>query len=147
MTHPKHSSHSPAWKRLTVVAATAALLCAGSGTLHAQLINPSNNAAQSLSGTDKSFFMKAARASTNEVALSQLAESRSSNPDVKALAQMMISDHSRMNSSLQALATDKGIDLAKPILKGENDDVSSLSAKFGDDFDKAYAEKMVEAHK
>jgi len=44
--------------------------------------------------------MKVARSSTNEVALSQLADSRASNPDVKSFAQMMVTDHTQANSDL-----------------------------------------------
>jgi putative membrane protein len=102
--------------------------------------------AQTLSHGDKSFIMKVARASTNEVALSQLADGRASNPEVKPFAQMMITDHDQANSDLQALATSKGIDISKPVDKGKRDDVSSLSSKSGADFDKAYAKVMVSAH-
>jgi putative membrane protein len=102
--------------------------------------------AQTLSYGDRSFMMKAARASTNEVALSQLADSRASNPDVKTFAQMMITDHDQANSDLQALSTSKGIDISKPVDGGKKDDVSSLSSKSGVDFDKAYAKIMVSAH-
>jgi putative membrane protein len=102
--------------------------------------------AGTLSHGDKSFIMKAARASTNEVAISQLADSRGSSAEVKSFAQMMITDHSQANSDLQALAMSKGVDITKPVDKGKMDDVSSLSSESGADFDKAYAEKMVSAH-
>jgi putative membrane protein len=102
--------------------------------------------AKTLSHGDKGFIMMAARASTNEVALSQLADSRGASPEVKSFAQMMITDHGQANSDLQALAMSKGIDITKPVDKGKMDDVSSLSSKSGTDFDKAYAGKMVSVH-
>ena len=95
---------------------------------------------------DKKFIRKVARASTNEVALSQLAESRALSPEVKSFAQMMITDHTQANSDLGALAKAKGIDISKPVDEGKVDGVSSLSSKSGADFDKAYAKLMVSAH-
>lgn len=103
--------------------------------------------AETLSHADKKFIRKAARASTNEVALSQLADGRASNPEVKPFAQMMITDHNQANSDLKALALSKGIDISKPVDEGKVDNISSLSAKSGADFDKAFAKLMVSAHK
>jgi putative membrane protein len=103
--------------------------------------------AKTLSHDDKHFIMKAARASTNEVALSQLADSRASNPEIKPFAQMMITDHNQANSDLKALALSKGIDISRPVDEGKMDNISSLSPKSGADFDKAFAKLMVSAHK
>ena len=60
---------------------------------------------------------------------------------------MMIADHTKANADLQTLAMSKGIEISKSIDKGKMDNVSSLSSKSGSDFDKAYAELMVTAHK
>jgi len=99
-----------------------------------------------LSHGDKKFVKKVARASTNEVALSRLAESRASIPAVKSFANMMITDHTQANADLSSLAKAKGIDVNKQVSEGNTDNVSSLSSKSGADFDKAYAKLMVSAH-
>lgn len=99
-----------------------------------------------LSHGDKKFIKKVARASTNEVALSQLADSRASSSEVKSFAQMMITDHTQANADLTSLAKTKGIDVTKAVDEGKLDNVSSLSSKSGVDFDKAYAKLMVSAH-
>src|ERR1017187_6213262 len=67
--------------------------------------------AASLSHGDKKFIKKVARASTNEVALSQLTDGRALSPDAKSFAQMMITDHTQANSDLGALAKTKGIEI------------------------------------
>jgi len=95
---------------------------------------------------DNKFIKKVARASTNEVALSQLADGRALSPDVKSFGQMMITDHTHANSDLGALAKTKGVDISKPVGEGKMDDVSTLSSKSGIDFDKAYTKLMVSAH-
>jgi putative membrane protein len=103
--------------------------------------------AATLSHGDKKFIKKVARASTNEVALSQLADSRASNADVKSFAQMMVTDHTGANTDLQALAASKGVEISKQVDEGKADEVSSLSSKSGADFDKKYAKLMLSAHK
>ncbi len=96
---------------------------------------------------DRSSFKKAAEASTNEVALSQAAVERASNPDVKAFAEMMVSDHTSLNSDLEALAAKRGVDINEAIEKGKQEDVESLRSKNGAEFDRAYLKYMVEGHK
>jgi len=107
---------------------------------------PADSAAPVLSHGDTRFIRKVARASTNEVALSQLADGRSSNSDVKTFAQMMVTDHTQANSDLGVLAKAKGIEIGKQVDEGKLDNVSDLSTKSGADFDKAYAKLMVSAH-
>ena len=130
------------------------LLAAGVGAIQAQdstsIPAPSGTAAPAeattLSHGDRKFIKKVARASTNEVALSQLADSRASLPEVKAFAKMMIADHSQANSDRSALARAKGVEVDKQVDKGNMDEVSSLSSKSGADFDRAYAKLMLSAH-
>lgn len=132
---------------LILAAAITASEAQDATTPAAQSTSATPNDSETLPHVDKSFMMKAARASTNEVALSQLAKSRASNQAVGPFAQMMITDHDQANSDLKALAMSKGIDISKPVAKGEVDNTSDLSIKSGADFDKAYAELMVSAHK
>ena len=105
-----------------------------------------DSAAPALSHGDTRFIRKVARASTNEVALSQLADSRASSSDVKTFAQMMITDHTQANSDLGVLAKAKGIEIGRQVDEGKMDNVSDLSTKSGAEFDKAYAKLMVSAH-
>jgi putative membrane protein len=140
----------------SIVPLAAFLLFLGAGVSAIKAQDASNSTAPSntatpvesstLSHGDKKFIKKVARASTNEVALSQLADSRASIPEVKSLAKMMITDHTQANSDLSALAKEKGIDVNKQVAEGNLDHVSSLSSKSGVDFDKDYAKLMVSAH-
>jgi len=132
---------------LILAAGTTAIYAQDASTPTALPGSATPKGAETLSHGDKHFIMKAARASTNEVALSQLADSRASNPEVKPFAQMMITDHNQANSDLKALALSKGIDISRPVDEGKMDNISSLSPKSGADFDKAFAKLMVSAHK
>jgi len=108
--------------------------------------SPSTN--QDLMGhSDRSFAVKLAEGSTNEVALSRMADTHASSDDVKAFAQMMMTDHTALNSQLSELASKKGIDISEAVEKGNKKGVSSLEKKSAADFDKAYIKEMVKGHK
>lgn len=92
---------------------------------------------------DKVFIEKAAKSGHEEVAISQVAVERTTNPQVKALAQMMVADHTAAGSQLATIAAAKGVMLPAQ----DMDDAKKWSKKDTKDFDKDYAEKMVSDHK
>jgi len=91
------------------------------------------------------FWTKAAQGGMAEVELAKLALQKSQNADVKKFAQMMVTDHTKANTELKALATKKNVVLPTDIgsHKSTMDDLSKLS---GADFDKAYVDAMVDDH-
>jgi putative membrane protein len=100
----------------------------------------------SLSHGDTKFIVAVAEGSTNEVALSRLALDHASSDDVKAFAQMMITDHTKLDSALKDLASAKGVAIDDAMIKGGNDHVMGLAKKSGADFDAAYLKLMVKGH-
>jgi predicted outer membrane protein len=66
----------------------------------------------SLRWGERRFLRKAAKGSEKEVALAQLAQQRSSNPQVKQYAQMLVADHEKMNQQLEQLAQKKGVEIS-----------------------------------
>lgn len=91
-----------------------------------------------LSRADQKAIRDMAMANLSEVELGRMAQSRSSNDEVKAFAQQMIDDHGKALADVQALAQSKGVTLpAEPDArhKREADKLDKLS---GDAFDKAY---------
>lgn len=156
------------------------------------------NAGATLSTQDRNFIREAAASNISEVKLARLAQQKSSNPEVKNLAQQIIDDHSQANRQLQQLASNNGINIpsippaesstgasssgspsgmtstenqptgsssewnAKERARTENQTTGSssgvdtskgdatyqqLSNLSGKDFDKAYAEHMVDDHR
>jgi putative membrane protein len=91
------------------------------------------------------FWTTAAQGGMAEVELGKLALQKSQNADVKKFAQMMITDHTKANDELKALAAKKSIVLPTDIgdHKETVDDLSKLS---GAEFDKEYVEAMVDDH-
>jgi putative membrane protein len=90
---------------------------------------------------DRDFFEKAAKAGHSEVAISRVAAARTSNPEVRRLAQMMIEDHEKASDELASLAANCGVTLPAKDLR--EDKWEKRDAKT---FDKDYLAKMVSDH-
>jgi putative membrane protein len=73
--------------------------------------NSMQNASGALGSDDRKFVMEAAHGGMMEVHLGRMAADKATNPDVKAFGQRMVDDHSKANSELMALASQKGITL------------------------------------
>ena len=94
------------------------------------------------------FVPKAAASDMFEIAAAKVALKRSTNPEVKKFAQMMIDGHTKSTAGLKKALADSGSTVALPTdlpdnLKGELDDLNKVDAK---DFDKKYADSQVDAH-
>jgi putative membrane protein len=95
---------------------------------------------------DSVFIAKAAAGGKAEVELGNLAIAKTTNSSIKDFANMMVTDHTRSNEELMAMAKNKSFILADS-LDGEHkaiaDNLRNLS---GVEFDRAYAAAMVEGH-
>jgi putative membrane protein len=96
---------------------------------------------------DAKFAVAAANGGMAEVELGQLAQQKAANPKVKDFGAMMVTDHSKANDEMKALAKSKGIVLPDSIDNKEQKVKNDLSAKSGADFDKAYVSNMIDDHK
>ncbi len=91
---------------------------------------------------DRNFVEEAVKAGREEVAISQVAVTRATNPQVKEFAQMIVSDHTGVNGELTAIALAKGVKIPS------NDvNVDKWTKKSAKSFDEDYVEKMISAHK
>jgi putative membrane protein len=97
--------------------------------------------------SDRDFAREAATTDMVEVDLGNLAKDRAAAPDTKKFAQMMIDDHAAADTKLKDIATQQGIELPAQIDDKHADLKEKLSAKQGLEFDKAYADAMVNGHK
>lgn len=105
-----------------------------------------STAASSLSSDDTTFVNNAAVGGMAEVSLGQMASSKATNPDVKAFANRMVTDHTRVNDELKQLAQSKGVTLPADVDQASKDAADKLSKTSGKEFDKAYMEAMVKGH-
>lgn len=95
---------------------------------------------------DTEFAVAAADGGLFEVESSQLALQKAKSPEVKKLAQMMVTDHTKANEELKGLAQVKGISLPAAVGEDHRDKIQKLQEKTGADFDKEYIDLMVKAH-
>ncbi len=96
---------------------------------------------------DAKFTTQAAVGGMAEVELGKMALEKSSNPQVKEFATMMVKDHGMANTELTAIAKQKNITLPSTVDDEHKKKMEDLSKKTGADFDKAYVSAMVDGHK
>jgi putative membrane protein len=109
--------------------------------------NPMNTGGIAVTNDDAKFATAAANGGMAEVALGQLALTKTSNAAIKDFANMMVTDHSKANNELMAIAKTKNITLpSEPdsVHMKKKDDLSNMN---GADFDKAYVSAMIDGHK
>ncbi|MCR5861855.1 DUF4142 domain-containing protein [Flavobacterium sp. J372] len=95
---------------------------------------------------DSQYLVDAAETDMKEIELGKLALSKSTNADIKGLAQMMIDEHTKASEETKALATKKNITLPAAVTEKVQEKYADMNDKTGTDFDKAYADKMVDGH-
>lgn len=100
-----------------------------------------------LKAADETFVKKTGAAGMAEVKLSTLASQKAERADVKELAEMMVKDHTMMNTELTALAQQKGVEMSAVIDPKAAETFQDLEKKSGKDFDKAYLSHLEDAHK
>ncbi|WP_235894439.1 DUF4142 domain-containing protein [Flavobacterium zepuense] len=95
---------------------------------------------------DSQYLVDAAEVDMKEIELGKLAQTKSTNADVKALAAMMITAHTKAAADTKALADKKGITLPASLTEKGQDKYADFNDKTGHDFDKAYTDAMVDGH-
>lgn len=100
-----------------------------------------------LSSKDFRFLEKFARGGMEEVELGQLAQQKASSQGVRDFGQRMVTDHSKANDELRAIATQKGAALPAKMSHLENMSLSHLQNESAANFDQTYIKDMVKDHK
>lgn len=101
-----------------------------------------------LAAGDQAFIAKAAGDNAFQIAMARLALQKTKTPEVLALAQRIMDDHTRMNSELATIATDRDTDHASPPVPVDKARQlqEHLSTLQGNAFDQAFAGVMVNDH-
>lgn len=115
--------------------------------------NPGNTDSTSTGSTnhnnvdnsDADFLSEAAYGGMKEVAAGKVAQQKGSSNDIKNLGSMMVTDHTAMNEKVKALAAKKNIQLPDSLSTDDMDKIRN-NKKTGADFDKDYANEMVDDH-
>jgi len=94
------------------------------------------------------FAMKAADSDMFEIAAAKLAATRSTNPSVKKFAMAMEKAHTATSAELKSAIAASGAAITLPTMlsKEAQDEIDDLTKADAKDFDKKYADEMVDAH-
>jgi len=96
--------------------------------------------------TPQDFVSKASESGVAEVQLGQLAARKGDAESVRAYGERMVTDHTRANTELEALAGKKNLKVTREPGAAHKRALQELGAKSGKDFDAAFAQQMQKDH-
>jgi len=111
-------------------------------------VAPTTNQSNSnLTDEDKKFADAAAQGGMAEVMLGELASSNGTHASVKSLGAMMVKDHGKANQQLKSWASAAGYTLPSSVSAEQQKTYDKLKGKKGTEFDRVFADVMVNDHK
>lgn len=117
----------------TVAMLAATLIVAGTGS--------------ALAKSDKAFIHSAIQGDMAEVQLGNLALQRSSNPDVKAFAQMLVKDHSGARADAEKVGQQIGVTAPTGPSAKQKATIARLGKLSGERFDRKFVNDMIQDHR
>ena len=108
---------------------------------------PAGVSSDTTSASDDQFIKDQVTGNYNELALAKLALKKSSDKEVKGIAQQLVSDHSKVLDNLKNIGSSKKLELVSAASADGTSMVSALDKKQGADFDKAWIEALIDKHK
>jgi putative membrane protein len=129
----------------------------GAGTTAAQGAGAAGQAAQNagaaatgtdtaVPGADKKFAMMVAQTDLAEIELGNMALQKSSDSQVKQLAQKIVDDHTKTSTAMKEIATKKGLTVPTEPDAKHKALATKLQAQSGKDFDKAFLKANSQDH-
>lgn len=94
--------------------------------------------AGALSGADRKFAMMVAQTDLAEIQVGNLALQKSSDPQVKQIAQRLVDDHTKTSDALKQIATSKGLTVPTETDSKHKALETKLQGESGKDFDKDF---------
>jgi len=122
----------------------AKLLCVS--TLGCAAMACSVSALAAVTDQDKQFLMKASQGGVDEIKLSELAETKATNPQVKAFAHKMVVEHKALAMHMKPYADAWGLTPPSTMDSDHQAEYDKLNGLSGADFDKEYMNVMEKDH-
>lgn len=123
----------------------AALLAALSGSpalaqtgAPATLAGPSAPLPPGMTEVDRQFMILDAQGGAYELEMATLAQQKSSRPDIKAYASMLVQDHTEYNTALQQLARSKGVTLPTAMTAQQQRNLEAMNRQSSGTFDNSF---------
>ncbi|KAF2335249.1 DUF4142 domain-containing protein [Flavobacterium nitrogenifigens] len=95
---------------------------------------------------DSEFLVDQAEINLAEIEIGKLAQTKSTNPEVKKFGKMLVDEHTKSASEVSALAKAKNFTLPTSLTEEGQEEYNKLNEKSGADFDKKFADMMIEGH-
>jgi putative membrane protein len=108
-------------------------------------LNNSTNVNSSHRG-DARFLQQAAASSLHEIALGNMAQTNSSNPDVQAFGAMLVADHTASYQEATNLASSLGVTIPTTETRTDLRDTQRLGRLSSTNFDAAFVGAMIRSH-
>jgi len=124
--------------RITKLVCTTTLGCAG--------IMLSLPARAAVTDQDKQFLTKASQGGFDEIKFSELAETKSTNPQVKAFAHKMVVEHQALAAQMKPFANAWGLTPPTSMDADHQAEYDKLNGLSGMEFDKEYMNIMEKDH-
>jgi putative membrane protein len=115
-------------------------------TISAGATTTESTTATATSHRASAFIKDVNQANRAEIALAEVAQQKSQNPEIKQLAQQIRDDHQQANQKLQAIAQAHNITLDQELGWMQKREQTKLEKLSGAEFDKAYATAMLKDH-
>jgi len=100
--------------------------------------------ATDLPESDKDFMVNAAEYSMAEIQLSQIAVQRSTIPEIKSLANLLITDHTKLLNSLRQLGAQRNVALPVDINSGHRSTLAKMQAMNGMRFNRTFINQVID---
>ncbi len=101
----------------------------------------------SLNAADTNFVKMVGEDGHGEVKIATLATGKAERADVKEFATMLVTEHTKANEELAALAKAKNVDISAVLAADAASDFKDLEKESGAEFDKAFLKHMEKDHK
>ncbi|WP_166924075.1 DUF4142 domain-containing protein [Flavobacterium poyangense] len=95
---------------------------------------------------DSEFLVDLTEVNLAEIEIGKLAQTKSTNTEVKKLGKMLVEQHTKSASEVSALAKAKNFTLPTSLTEDGQEEYNKLNEKSGIDFDKKFADMMIDGH-
>ncbi|MEO8239701.1 MAG: DUF4142 domain-containing protein [Flavobacterium sp.] len=95
---------------------------------------------------DSEFLVDATEINLEEIAIGQLAQQKSTNPEIKKFGKMLVDDHTKLSGEVKTVAQTRNFSLPTSITEDGKEEYDKLNEKSGLDFDKKFVDMMIDGH-
>lgn len=95
---------------------------------------------------DSEFLVDLTEVNLAEIEIGKLAQTKSTNTEVKKLGKMLVEQHTKSASEVSALAKAKNFTLPTSLTEDGQEEYNKLNEKSGIEFDKKFANMMIDGH-